>query len=110
MSGFFDSEEVRKSLRELTDLQEKIYNDLLMIPFYSDEQKRENLNYLREFLEKQKLFIFRLSLSNDPEALELKENIMESAKLFGMKEGETIRDFFLNMEKTIEDLEQSLDT
>lgn len=110
MSRFFDSEMVRESIEEINEIQEKIFNQLLTIPYADKESKKEHLNLMKEFLEKQKLFIFRLSLSDDPEAIELKENILESARLFGLKPGQGVNEFFEIMEGQINYLEESLDT
>jgi predicted transcriptional regulator len=109
MSGFFDSEMVRKSLIELDDLQEKIIDQLYHLPFADKEKKRGHLETMKEFLEKQKLFIFRMSLSDDPEAVEMKEKIIESAQLFGFKPGDDLNKFFEDMEETIDKLEETLD-
>ncbi len=109
MSRFFDSELVRESLFELDRLQEKLFSEVFQLPFFSKEQRKEHLDTMKEFLEKQKLFIFRMSLSDDPEALELKDKILKSAQMFGMNDGDTIQDFFDQMEESIEKLEQSLD-
>lgn len=110
MTRFFDSEEVRKSLNELDFLRERIFNDLLMLPFFDDNnKKKEHLETMKEFLEKQKLFVFRMSFSDDPEVLELKERMIESAKMLGMKDNETLQDFFIKMEQSIENLEKTLD-
>lgn len=109
MSSFFDSEVVRESLFELDDLQNQLFIDIMNLPFLDKEGKREHLDRMREFLEKQKLFIFRLSLSDDPEAVEMKERIMESARMFGLKENQNINDFFNLMETSIKNLEDSLD-
>lgn len=109
MSSFFESELVKESLLELDDLQNQLFIDIMNLPFLDKEGKKEHLDRMKEFLEKQKLFIFRLSLSDDPEAIEMKEKIMESAKMFGLKEGQSINDFFNIMENSIENLENSLD-
>ena len=109
MSGFFDSEMVRKSLIELDDLQEKIIDQLYHLPFADKEKKRGHLETMKKFLEKQKLFIFRMSLSDDPEAVEMKEKIIESAKLFGFKPGDNLNKFFDDMQETIDKLEETLD-
>lgn len=109
MSSFFDSEVVREALFELDDLQNQLFIDIMNLPFLDKEGKREHLDRMREFLEKQKLFIFRLSLSDDPEAVEMKEKIMESARMFGLKENQNINDFFNLMETSIKNLEDSLD-
>lgn len=109
MSGFFDSEMVRESIQELDDLQQKLLYDLFHISEYSKQQKKEHLDLMRLFLEKQKIFIFRVSLSDDPEAIEMKSRIIESAKLFGLNEGESIDAFFEKMEKSLSNLEKALD-
>jgi len=109
MSGFFDSELVRESLTELNDMQEKIFEDMLMLPFLSSEKKREHIEMMKEFLEKQKVFIFRLSLSDDPKAIEMKETIMKSAKMFGLNDGDNLNVFFDRLEETLNNLEDTLD-
>lgn len=109
MSGFFDSEMVRKSLKELDDLQEKIINQLYYLPFADNKKKREHLESMKEFLEKQKLFIFRMTLSDDPEAVEMKEKIIESAQLFGFQPGDNLNNFFEDMQEKINELEDTLD-
>lgn len=109
MSGFFDSEIVRKSLFEMDELQEKIFLGVFQIPFFNKKQKKEHLDLMKEFLEKQKLFVFRLSLSNDPEAIEMKKSVLASAEILGLKETDTLDDFFKNLEDVIKNLEESLD-
>ena len=39
MSGFFDSEQVRESLFELDELQHKLFNELLELPFSDSDKK-----------------------------------------------------------------------
>jgi len=109
MSGFFDSEQVRESLFELDELQHKLFNELLEIPFSDKDKKREHIETMKEFLEKQKVFIFRMSLSDDPEAIEMRNRILDSALLFGVEPGNDINTFFAKMEESIERLENSLD-
>jgi hypothetical protein len=109
MSGFFDSEQVRESLFELDELQHKLFNELLEIPFSDKDKKREHLETMKEFLEKQKVFIFRMSLSDDPEAIEMRNRILDSALSFGVEPGNDINTFFAKMEESIERLENSLD-
>jgi hypothetical protein len=109
MSGFFDSEQVRESLFELDDLQEKLFNQLYDLPSSTKEKKKEHLDTMREFLEKQKLFIFRMTLSDDPEAVKMKQKIIESAKLFGFEPGDSLPSFFERLGESIDKLEKSLD-
>jgi hypothetical protein len=109
MSGFFDSEQVRESLFELDELQHKLFSELFEIPFSDSDKKKDLLETMKNFLEKQKVFIFRLSLSNDPEAIEMKNRILDSALLFGLEPGDNINTFFAKMEESIENLEKTLD-
>jgi len=109
MSRFFDSEQVRESLFELDELQHKLFNELLELPFSDSDKKRKNLETMKQFLEKQKVFIFRMSLSDDPDAIEMKNRILDSAKMFGLEPGDNINTFFMKMEETIEKLEKTLD-
>ncbi len=109
MSRFFDSEQVRESLFELDELQYKLFNELLEIPFADIDKKREYLETMKQFLEKQKVFIFRMSLSDDPDAIEMWNKIINSALLFGLELGDDINTFFAKMEESIEKLEKTLD-
>jgi len=109
MSRFFDSEMVRKSIIELDAIQQKLFKQVLNLSFYDNDGKKEYLDLMKKFLEKQKLFIFRLSLSEDPEAVELKERILDSARLFGLGKDGTVDEFFKVLESQIEYLEKTLD-
>ena len=109
MSGFFDSEVVRESMSELDSLQEQLFVDMLRLPILDVEEKRDHLKMMTDFLEKQKLFIFRLSLSDDPKAIEMKEKVLDSAKMLGLKKGQTINDFYDILQKTIDGLKKTLD-
>jgi hypothetical protein len=110
MSGFFDSEMVRESVMELEKLQSKLIDQVINLSLFDKEGKKDHLELMKLFLEKQKIFIFRLSLSDDPEAISMKERIIDSAKMFGLKEGGSVDDFFKMMESQIEYLEKTLDT
>lgn len=109
MSDFFNSEIVKEIMNELADMQEKLAGQVFVLPFMNQDEKREHLKLMRNFLEKQKLLFFRMSLSDDPDAQETKERILESAKMFGLVEGQGANEFFELMEKSIDKLEKSLD-
>ena len=47
------------------------------------DDKMEHVEMLEELLKKQKILYTRLSLSEDPEAKLMKENILKSAKQLG---------------------------
>ena len=73
------------------------------------EKQQEQIDVMRSLIEKQKNFIFRLNLTDDPKAIEMKEEIIGSAQMLGMKEGENINDFFDKLGETLDRLEQSID-
>ena len=109
--NFFHSPIVRESLQEIQDLQEKLMTDVMsgMIIKHGPEKQQEQIDDMRSLIEKQKNFIFRLNLSDDPKALEMKEQIIGSAEMLGMKKGENINDFFDKLGETLDRLEQSID-
>ncbi len=109
MSKFFGSDLVRNDMKELENMQKKLYQEMMYVPFYDKEQKRGHLILMKEFLEKQKLFIFRLSLSDDPEAIEMKENMLDSVEFLGFDKKKGFDSFFKMMERTINGLEKTLD-
>lgn len=109
MSIFFDSELVREDLKELEKMQKKLFQDMVYIPFYDDEQKKQHLILMKDFLSKQRLFIFRLSLSDDPEAIETKERLLNSVEILGFDKTQGFDHFFEILENTINGIEKSLD-
>jgi len=109
VSEFFDSEMVRQTMGELEDMQEKLFLHIFDIPYCSNTEKKAYLQLMRDFLEKQKVLLFRMSLSDDPEAQLIKAKVLESAKLFGLKDNQGMDEFFQLLENPIKELEKSLE-
>jgi len=110
MSDFFSSDMVQNSIMELTMLQQQLASEMPYLPRMNYKQKVEHLSTLKTFLEKQKLFFFRILLSDDPNAIQMKENLMEAAKMFGVQdEINTMDAFFAKLTDTIEKIEASID-
>lgn len=107
MSEFFDSDMVQQTMQELEELQKKLLIRIFDIPYCSKEEKQDYIKTMREYMEKQKVLLFRMSLSNDPEAIETKQRILESAKVFGLKDESNINEFFDMLEKPINELEKT---
>ena len=105
MSGFFQSEIVREAIKEMEELQQQIIQDTFKAPLMNREEKKEHVELMRTFLEKQKNLYFRLSLSDDPEALEMKERIQEAAKFLGF-DGNNVNELFSEMENTLKRLDK----
>ena len=108
MSNFFSSSVVRQSMEELGKMQEELATQVFLIPFFSKEEKRAHLDLMKVFLEKQKNLFFRMSLSDDPEALDTKNQILKTAKMLGLKEGQGINEFFELLETTIDSLDKQI--
>jgi len=109
MSKFFDSELIQQELREINELQEFIYKSILSFGMMDREGKLEHIEKLTELLEKQKIMYTRLSLSDDPDAIEMKENLRKSVALMGFSPETDISVLFSSMTKTIESLKKYLD-
>ncbi len=71
--SFFDSEVVRAEMAEISELQEEIYGSVFTFPTMTKEEKIRHVDLLDRLLNKQRILYTRLSLSDDPEAKEMKE-------------------------------------
>jgi len=109
VSDFFSSEIVRETLNELAEMQKELVRQVLYLPYMAKEQKRGHLQLMKDFLEKQKLLFFRMSLSDDPEAKETRDKILQSARMFGLLEGQGMDEFFELLQGTINKLEEGLE-
>lgn len=110
MSSFFDSDIIQNELKEINFLQENIYRNVLNFGFMSREEKMEHIDKLTLLIEKQKIMYTRLSLSDDPKALEMKENLKKSIAIMGFSPDTDMNVLFSSMTKTIESLKKHIDT
>ena len=106
---FFDSDLVRKEMTDIQELQEEIYGSVFNFPQMDNEEKDEHIDLLMELLEKQRILYARMSLSDDPQAKKMKENIQESAVMMGMPKDVDMANVFANMEKMIGIMKQQVD-
>ena len=90
----------------MEELQTEIIEKTFSAPIMSTDQKKEHVELMRNFLEKQKNLYFRLSLSDDPEAVEMKQRILESSKLLGYGDSGNMSVVFENMQKVIQRLKR----
>ena len=109
MSDFFDSDIVREELQEINELQLSIYKNAMKFGTFSRDDKVEHIERLTELLERQKVMYTRISLSDDPEAIELKIHLEKSVELMGFPEGPAMLLLFSGMSNTIENLKNSID-
>jgi hypothetical protein len=73
------------------------------------EDKLEHIDKMTILLEKQRIMYTRLSLSDDPQAVEMKENLRRSVALMGFPPDTDMSILFSSMTKTIESLKKYLD-
>jgi hypothetical protein len=109
MSNFFDSDIIQEELKEINKLQEDIYGSILTFGMMPREDKLEHIEKLQMLLEKQRVMYTRLSLSDDPQAVVMKENLRKSVALMGFPPETDMGVLFKSMDKTIESLKQYVD-
>ena len=81
MSEFFESDIVREELSEINKLQEEIYGSVFSFGTLSNEDKKEHIDDLIELLDKQRIMYARLSLSDDPEAIQMIDQLKQSVQI-----------------------------
>jgi len=107
--SFFNSDIVRAEMSEISILQDDIYRNVFTFPTMNVEEKKFHISLLEKLLNKQKVLYTRLSLSDDPEAVEMKEKIVESAQMMGMPPNVDMNIIFNNMTRLIEVMKEQLD-
>ena len=109
MSEFFESEIVREELSEINKLQEEIYGSVFSFGSLSREEQQEHVGKLIELLDKQRIMYTRLSLSDDSEAIEMKNRLVKSISVLGFPSGTDVNTIFDSMKKTIEKMQTFVD-
>jgi len=107
--SFFNSDLVREEMDEISRLQDKVYKKVWEFPSMNKDDKLEHVEMLSSLLEKQKILYTRLSLSDDPEAKRMKDNILESAKSLGFPADVDLTYVFSNMTKVLDSMKKSID-
>lgn len=107
--SFFKSEFVRSEMAEISELQEEIYGSVFNFPRMTKEDKIHHVDLLEKLLNKQRVLYTRMSLSDDPEAQEMKERIIESARMMGLAPGVDMNVIFSNMSKMLGVMREHID-
>lgn len=106
---FFESEIVREELSEINKLQTSIYGKMFGFGYLSPTDQKEHVEKLETLLNKQKCMWTRLSLSDDPEAKDMKNQLRKSLEGMGFPEGTDMPTIFGAMDDTIGKLKKSVD-
>jgi hypothetical protein len=107
--SFFNSDIVRAEMSEISILQDDIYRNMFSFPTMNIDEKKFHVGLLEKLLNKQKILYTRISLSDDPEAMEMKEKIIHSAIMMGMPPNIDMNIIFNNMTDLIENMKVQLD-
>ena len=108
--SFFNSEVVRAEMTEIQELQEEVYGKLISFHVMEHDEQVEHVTKLTDLLDRQRVMYARLSLSDDPAAIEMKKDLNKTVRLMGYPEGTDIKFLFDNMHTTIEALKIFLET
>ena len=107
MGKFFESETVRSEMQDITELQRELYKVIAQFPQMSDEAKWMHIETVKELLEKQQVMWTRLSLSDDPQAKQMKQNLENGSKELGFGDAD-LGTIFKNMRTTLDAMQQNL--
>ena len=107
--SFFQSDVVRAEMVEISELQEEVYSNVFKFPSMLKEEQYRHIDLLERLIEKQQIMYTRLSLSDDPEAKKMKEQIIESAKMMGIPSNSDMNQAFGQMAKMVEVLKKQID-
>ena len=107
--SFFNSEVVRAEMTEIQELQEEVYGNVFKFPSMDNKEKKFHVALLEKLIDKQRILFTRLSLSDDPEAKQMKDNIIESAKMMGLPDGTDMNVVFNNMTQMLEVMKTQID-
>lgn len=108
MNKFFESEFVKDELSDIADLQKKIFEKIFKFFSLSQEEKLNHISLLKKLIEKQKILYTCMCSSDDPNAKEMQNKIIESAETLGFSEN--ILEILDHMEKIIENNKKQVDS
>ena len=107
--SFFQSPVVRAEMAEISELQEEVYSNVFKFPSMNKEDQLYHVQILNRLIEKQQILYARLSLSDDPDAKEMKEHIMESASMMGIPNSVDMTQVFNQMSEMVQTLKTQID-
>ena len=104
--SFFDSEIVRSEMAEIHELQEDVYENFMRFQYMNNADRASHIDQLSKLIDKQKIVYARLSLSDDPDAKKMKENILQSAKSMGLPANVDVGKMFDQMSEVISHMKE----
>ena len=107
--SFFNSDIVRAEMAEISELQEEVYSNVMKFHYMNDEDKIYHVEILEKLIDKQKILYARLSLSDDPAAKQMKDDIRKSATIMGLPEDMDMSLVFGQMSQMVDLMKKQLD-
>jgi len=101
---FFESDIVRKEMTEIAELQQEVLGRVFNFERLPPEEQRRHVDIMEQLLEKQRVMYTRMSLSDDPEALAMKEEILKGCEVMGLPPNMDLNTFFSGMTKMLDQL------
>ena len=105
MSNFFRSEVVQKELQDMGELYMEINRMGLVL---SIDQKREQLHKMMRLIEIQQTMYMRVSLSDDPDAKQLVEQVKNAASMLGMPPEDVGPQFYDTLKENVQNMMDQL--
>ena len=102
---FFQSEVVQKELTQMQDLYMDINKMGLML---SLDQKREQLQKMLRLIDLQQTMYMRVSLSDDPDAKQLVDQVKNAASMLGMPKEEIGPQFYDKLKDNVRKMMKEL--
>jgi len=92
--SFFQSELVRGDIQEMVELQQFCFRSAMNFVLLDHDRRLEYFEALIKLIEKQKVFYYRIKLSDDPEAKSVLETMKQGIIMLGATPGTTIEQMF----------------
>ena len=102
---FFQSEVVQQELHQMQELYMDINKMGLML---NATQKREQLDKMMRLIELQQTMYMRVSLSDDPDAQQLVDQVKNAASMLGMPPDEVGPQFYDKLKENVRNMMKEL--
>mgnify|MGYP003125635220 FL=1 len=106
--SFFKSELVRGDIQEMIELQQFCFRSAMNFVLLDDERKMDYFEKLELLIEKQKVFYFRIKLSEDPEAISVLETMKQGIVMLGATPDTPIEEMFDELSDRVQQMKDKL--
>lgn len=106
--SFFKSELVRGDIQEMIELQQFCFRSAMNFVLLDDDRKIDYFEKLELLIEKQKVFYFRIKLSDDPEAVSVLETMKQGVVMLGATPGTPIEEMFDELSERVRQMKDKL--